>query len=103
GPPVGIGANPDGSAVAASTSAGASAPGSRPTGLIVGIFGSAPCANNSFIAGTSVPYAARQNGVAPVVFTPSKSKLYDMYHRCFDSRAFGSAPALSNASINSKY
>src|SRR5204862_5639472 len=102
GPPAGIGASPDGSFVGVSASAGASAPGSRPTGLIVGILGSAPFANSNFIAATSVPYAARQNGVAPVVFTPSRSKLYDMYHRCLVRRAFGSAPALSSAAINSK-
>ena len=49
---------------------------------------------SSFIAATSVPYAARQNGVAPSVFTPSRSKLYDMYQRCFVRRAFTSAPGL---------
>ena len=36
------------------------------------------------------------------VFTPSRSKLYDMYQRCLVRRAFESAPFLSSASIRSR-
>src|SRR3954469_25476530 len=103
GAPFGTGGRPDGSLVV-SLSTGASAPARRPATLMVyASFGFAPYFTSSFIAGTSVPYAARQNGVAPAVFTPSRSKLYDMYQRCFVSRAFGSAPALSRSSINVRY
>src|SRR4051812_23495926 len=103
GAPFGTGGRPDGSFVV-SLSTGASAPARRPAVLIVyASLGFAPYFTSSFIAGTSVPYAARQNGVAPAVFTPSRSKLYDMYQRCLLSRAFGSAPALSSCSIRSRY
>ena len=39
-----------------------------PPADIVGMFGSAPYFTSSFIASTSVPYAARQNAVEPVTF-----------------------------------
>jgi hypothetical protein len=47
----------------------------RPAGLIVEMFGSAPWATSSFMASTSLAYAARQNGVAPLSSTPAKSEL----------------------------
>ena len=70
-----MGASPDGSLPAAASSPPESSPGKRPVGLIVGMVMSAPYFTSSFIAGTSVPYAALQNAVAPTVFTPSRSKL----------------------------
>ena len=98
-PPSGIGANPDGSSRVTAT-APRRALG---LGLIVAIIGSAPAASNSFIAGMSVAYAARKNGVAPEKSTPRLSRLYVVYHSDFTSRALGFALAFSSASITSRY
>ena len=73
GPPTGTGGRPDTSLDVVAPPA--SPVRGRPAGLIVGMFGSAPCATSSFIASTSAAYAARQNGVAPISSTPGRSKL----------------------------
>ncbi len=71
-------------------------------GFIVGMFGSAPYLTSSFIASMSLAYAARQNGVAPVSSTRSRSKLYCVYQSFRLIRAFGFAPLSRSACIRSR-
>src|SRR5436190_2147994 len=63
-------------------------------------------ATSIFMASTSRPYAARQNGVVPSMFSRPQfalpQLLYAKYHGCWVSRAFGFAPALSRAAITSR-
>src|SRR5262249_28488836 len=75
----------------------------RTADRLVRMFGSAPYDTSSFIASTSLAYAARQNAVAPISSTPDRSKLYPEYHTFLLSRTFGSAPLSSSAFISSRY
>src|SRR6266852_1626630 len=98
GPYQGIGGRPDRSGPVNS-----GPPSSQRSGtLTVRRLGSAPYFRSSRMAGTSSVYAAHQNGVEPDRSTLSRSRLYVVYHSDFLSRAFGSAPAFSNASASSR-
>src|ERR1043165_5996423 len=113
GPPSGTGGTPEGSfrgagAVPSYETVLAPAPPPRPPrcragGLIVGTLGFAPWERSSFIAGTSVAYAARQNGVAPRKSTRRLSRLYVVYQRLRLRRTLGSAFASSSTFISSRY
>src|SRR5579859_2694446 len=69
----------------------------------VGMLGSAPCAIRIFMASTSTAYAARQNGVAPSMFSSPQLALPQLlntkYQGCDFIRELGFAPASSSADI----
>ena len=50
----------------------------NPAGLYVGIVGSAPYSRSSFMASRSNAWAARKNGVAPHVSSPSRLNVYSI-------------------------
>jgi hypothetical protein len=66
------------------------------------MLGSAPAATSKRIASTSLAYAARQNGVAPLSSTPDRSVLKLVNQTFFLTRAFTSAPLLTSIFIKSR-